>query len=71
MAILASCYYSLSDFKNAIDFYLLHLSIAKDVRDILGEGLACANLGVAYRYLGVFKTAIDYHQLHLCKTVGS
>ena len=62
---LGNAYYSLADFKKAIECYNLHLKIAKEVGDKNGEGNAYNNLVNAYYSLGDFKTAIDYHNLHL------
>lgn len=58
----------LGDFKTAIQYYKLHLSITKEVGDRAGEGRAYANLSIAYDSLGNFQTAIEYHQLHFTFT---
>ena len=62
----------LGDFKQAIEYHMLHLTIAKEVGDRAGEGRAYGNLGNAYQGLGDFKQAIEYHMLHLtiAKEVG-
>ena len=56
---------SLGDFKKAVEYHLLHLSIAKEFADRAGEGKAYANLGVACLSLGDFEKALEYHQLDL------
>ena len=49
----------------AIEYHQLHLGIAKEVGDKVGEGGAYTNLGIAYRNMGDFKTAIMYQRKHL------
>ena len=58
-------YYSLSNFKQAIEYHKLHLNIAKELGNRNGEGTAYCNLGNAYQGLGNFKQAVEYHKLHL------
>ena len=55
-----------------MEYYEKDLSIAKEVGDRAGEGMANGNLGNAYRRLGNFKRAIEYHEQHLsiAKEVG-
>ena len=62
---LGNAYFSLGDFKKAIEYNNLHLKIAKEVGDKHGEGGAYGNLGNAYISLGDFKKAIEYHNVHL------
>ena len=71
-ANLGNEFYSLGNFKRAIEYHKLHLSIAKEMGGRAGEGGAYANLGNAYFSLGNFKQAIEYHKLHLsiAKEVG-
>ena len=47
-------------------------TIAKEVGNRAGEGVACANLGNAYRSQGDYAKAIDYHtrDLAIAKEVG-
>lgn len=50
-------------YKQAIHFYELDLSVAKELGDKAGEGSAYKNLGNGYRSLGNFKPSIHYHNL--------
>ena len=63
---------NLGNFKKAVEYHQLHLSVAKEVGDRAGEGKAYANLGSAYCRLGDFDKALNYHQVHLniAKEVG-
>lgn len=65
-------YSNLRDFKKALEYHKLDLSIANDAEDRPGKGVAYANLGLAYDSLCDFKTALKYHELHLgiAKEVG-
>ncbi|XP_073229373.1 uncharacterized protein [Porites lutea] len=69
---LGIAYYSLGDFRKAIEYHERHLKISKEVGDRAGEGRAYGNLGIAYRNLGYFQKAIKYHEQHLkiSKEVG-
>ena len=62
---LGNAYYSLGDFRKAIEYHERHLKISTEVGDRAGEGTAYGNLGVAYCSLGDFQKAIDYHQRNL------
>ena len=62
---LGIAYYSLGDFRKAIEYHERHLKISKEVGDRAGEGAAYGNLGVAYRNLGDFQKAIEYHERDL------
>ena len=55
MEIWAMIFYSLGNFKQAIEYHKLDLSIAKEVGDRAGEGRAYGNLGNAFSSLGNFK----------------
>ena len=44
-----------------IDDLERRLSIAKEVGDRAGEGMAYGNLGICYEILGRYKEAIEYH----------
>ena len=48
-AVSAMLITGLGDFKQAIEYHMLHLTIAKEVGDRAGEGGAYGNLGNAYR----------------------
>ena len=69
---LGHAYFSLGDFKQAIDYHVKHLSISKELGDKAGEGLAYSNLGNAYDNLGDFEQAIDNHKksLGIAKELG-
>ena len=62
----------MGDLKKTIEYFNLHLKIAKEVGDKHGEGEAYCNLGSAYHSLGDLKKAIEYYNLHLkiAKEVG-
>ncbi|CAH3164007.1 unnamed protein product, partial [Pocillopora meandrina] len=62
---LGNAYFSLGDFKKAIEYHNLHLKMNKEVGDKHGEGSAYGSLGNAYFSLGDFKTGIEYYNLHL------
>ena len=62
---LAIAFQGLCDFRRAIEYQNLHLSIAKEVDDKAMEGRAYGNLGNAFYSLSEFKKAIDYHMLDL------
>ena len=69
---LGIAYYSLGDFRKAIEYHKRHLKFSKEVGDRAGERIAYCNLGVAYDSLGDFQKAIEYHKRHLkiSKEVG-
>ena len=70
---LAIAYYSLADYKKAIEGYQQFLSIAKQFGDKSAEGKTYTNLGAAYHSLGDNKKAIEFHQqaLSLAKEMGN
>ena len=70
---LGNAYLSLSNFKEAIEYYEKDLSIAKEVGHRNGEGSTYGNLGNAYLSLGNFIQAIEYYEKHLsiAKEVGN
>ena len=63
-ANLGNAYYSLSDFRKAIEYHERDLKIAKEIGDRGGEGRAYANRANAYCSLGDFRKAIGYHGKH-------
>ncbi|CAH3170218.1 unnamed protein product [Porites lobata] len=69
---LGLAYYSLGDFRKAIQYHERDLKISKEVGDRAGEGKAHGNLGNAFRNIGDFQKAIEYHERHLkiSKEVG-
>ena len=66
-------YYSLGDFKTAIESHQQALNIAKEIGNKDSEGSAYGNLGKAYQSLGDFKKAIEFHQqtLNIAKEIGN
>ena len=62
---ISSGYFSLDDFRKAIEYQKKHLKIAIEKHDRAGEGRAYGNLGVAYMSLSDFREAIEYHEKHL------
>ncbi|XP_067030788.1 tetratricopeptide repeat protein 28-like [Acropora muricata] len=62
---IPSGYFSLDDFRKAIEYQKKLLKIAIENRDRDGEGRAYGNLGVAYNSLSDFREAIEYHEKHL------
>ena len=49
---LGNTYYWMGDFDKAIKYHTQHLAIAKEVRDLKGEGRAYGNLRIAYQRAG-------------------
>lgn len=70
---LGAKYSNVWDFKKALEYYELCLSIAKEVGDKVEEGHALFHLGTVYRSLGDFKTAMECYQqsLSIAKDVGA
>ncbi len=66
-------FYSISDFKKAIEYYERSLEIAKEIGDKAGESICYAGLGTAYHDLGDFKKAIEYYErsLEIFKEIGN
>ena len=54
---LGNAYYSLGDFKKAIEYHELDLKIATEVGNRAGEGKSYGNLSNTYGRLGDFKKA--------------
>ena len=69
---IRNAYFSLGDFKKAIEYHSLHLRISKDAGDRAEEARAYANLGTAFLNLGDFTKAVDNCNLALsiAKQVG-
>ncbi len=69
---LGNAYYSLGDFKRAIEYFEQDLSVAKEVKDRAGEGKSYGNIGLCYHRFSDFKRAIQYHEqrLSIAKEVG-
>ena len=53
------------EFKKAIEYHKLYLSITKELGDKEDERIAYSSLGIAFYKLGDFKQALHYHNLHL------
>ena len=53
------------EFKKAIEYHELYLSIVKELGDKEDERIAYGSLGIAFYKLGDFKKALHYHNLHL------
>ena len=64
-ARLGAMYSERGEFKKAIEYHNLYLSITKELGDKEGERIAYHSLGIAYYKLGDFKKALHYHILHL------
>ena len=69
---LGIAYYSLGDFRKAIEYHERHLKISKEVGDRAGEGKRTVILATPTDNLGDFQKAIEYHERHLkiSKEVG-
>jgi len=55
---LGNAYYSLGDFKKAIDYQERHLRIAQEVGDDIGIATSFQNLGASFKFLGSVEEAI-------------
>ena len=64
-ASLGNAYFSLRDFRKAIEYHEKGLKIAIEIGHRAGEGRAYASLGIAYSLLGDFRKAIEYHEKDL------
>jgi len=62
---LGNAYFSLGDFRRAIEYHQKGLKIAIEIGDRAREGLAYGNLGIAYFSLGDFRKAIQYNEQRL------
>ena len=62
---LGIAFYSLGDFRKAIEYHERHHKISKEGGDRAGGGKAYGNLGNAYHTLGDFQKAIEYHERNL------
>ena len=69
---LGICYYSLGDYRRAIDHHEQSLAIAREIGDRRGEGAALGNLGSCYSSLGDYRRAIDHHEqsLAIAREIG-
>ena len=62
---LGIAYYSLGDFRKAIEYHERYLKISTEVGDRAGEGRAYGNFGNAYHSLGDFQKAIELSLIHI------
>jgi tetratricopeptide (TPR) repeat protein len=62
---LGLAYFSLGEYRRAIEYHEQNLTIARAIGDRRGEGQALGNLGLAYYSLGEYRRAIEYHEQHL------
>ncbi|XP_044167244.1 tetratricopeptide repeat protein 28-like, partial [Acropora millepora] len=60
-----NAYWSLGDYRKAIEYHEKHLKIALEIGDRDGEGRAYENLGIAYPSLDDYRKAIEYHEKDL------
>ena len=69
---LGNKHFHVSDYKKALEYFKLHLSIAKDVKDKVEEASAYGNLGYVHCHLVDLKNAMKYHQqcLNLANDAG-
>ena len=51
-------------YQKAIMYHEKLLKVAMEIGDLAGEGIACANLGIAYTSLGDYRKAIEHHERH-------
>ena len=58
-------YYSLGQYRRAIDFHEQALEIDREIGDLQGEGGSLCGLGNAYYSLGQYQRAIDFHEQSL------
>ena len=65
-------YFHVGDYKKALKYYQLALSIAKDTGDKRKQACAYGNLGIVYCELGDLKKAEEYYQqcLSIAKDAG-
>ena len=62
---LGNAYFYLNNYEKALNFHQLDLSIAKNMRDRVGEGKASGNLGNTLKMLGRFDEAVHACSTHL------
>ena len=69
---LGNAHNALGNHSKAIEYHKEHLTIAKEVGDRAGEGMAYGNLGNVYRSVGDLSKAIEYQmqQMAIAKEVG-
>ena len=72
LTAMGNCYYSLGEYRQAIDLHTQALAIARDIGDRRGEGGELGNLGICYYSLGEYRQAIDLHTqaLAIARDIG-
>ncbi len=62
---VGTSHHRLSEVQKAIEYYEQRLSIAREIGDRYGQGIALGNLGIAYKDLGKIQKAIGYYEQRL------
>ncbi|MCP2729622.1 CHAT domain-containing protein [Limnofasciculus baicalensis] len=62
---IGNAYYSEDLYAKAIEFHKKRLDLAKEIKDIKGEGKALGDIGIVYQALGEYDKAIDSQQQYL------
>lgn len=62
---IGNAYYSADLYAKAIEFYQKRLDLAKEIKDLKGEGKAFGDIGIVYQALGEYDKAIDSQQQYL------
>ncbi len=65
LAELANLFYSISEYRKAIEYDKQSLAISREIGDRLGEGASLGGLGLTYYSLGEYRKAIEYHEQSL------
>ncbi len=70
---LGLAYYSLGEYRKAIEYHEQSLEIKREIGDRQGEGASLGNLGIAYYSLGEYRKAIEYHEqsLEISREIGN
>ena len=58
---LGNCYFSLGDYRQAVDLHTQALAIDRDIGNRYGEAVDLTNLGLCHASLGDYRQAIDLH----------
>ncbi len=62
---IGNAYYSADLYAKAIEFHKRRLDLAKEIKDLKGEGKALGDIGIVYQALGEYNKAIDSQQQYL------
>ena len=70
---IADFFYSISEYRKAINYHEQSLAIAREISNRSGEGVSLGNLGLAYSRLGDYQKAIDYYEqaLAIAREIGN